>query len=146
MLRSSFKRVVELSPCFAVRFYDILFERYPSVRGMFSSDVRAHQPAKLATALASVMDKLDKPGVLAESLGALGKRHERYGATPGMYAAVGECLIAAISETLGSEWNAELEYQWAAAYVEIVTLMAPAASFYSTIPAPPMDQPTTKAA
>jgi hemoglobin-like flavoprotein len=123
LLRQSFDHVARTRPDFTERFYDILFERYPAVRPLFSDDARAHQPAKLAGALASVVDHLDKPKVLADSLGAMGRRHVGYGATPSMYDAVGECLIAALAEAAGPVWNDELEQQWAEAYGAVVGMM-----------------------
>lgn len=55
-------------------FYAILFERYPAVRPMFSEDI-GRQAKLLRSAIVSVVDHLDDPTWLTETLGALGARH-----------------------------------------------------------------------
>lgn len=105
-----------------VRFYDILFARYPEVEPMFSRETR-QQAAMLRTAIVSVVDHLDDSAWLSTNLGALGRRHAGMGVTEPMYAAVAECMIAAMAEIGGERWTAEMTEGWGEALTAVASLM-----------------------
>ncbi|AZG48550.1 globin domain-containing protein [Gordonia insulae] len=105
-----------------VHFYDILFERYPQVKPMFTRDTRL-QAAMLRTAVVSVVDHLDDEDWLTADLGALGRRHADLGVTEPMYAAVAECMIAAMAEIGGSRWTADMTAAWTEALTAVASLM-----------------------
>lgn len=104
------------------RFYEILFERHPAVRPMFSTDVRP-QAAMLRTAVLAVLDHLDDPEWLTTTLGALGAKHATYGATPEMFDAVAECMVAAMAELGGDGWTPEMTAAWSEALGVVASLM-----------------------
>ena len=104
------------------RFYEILFERHPAVRPMFSADVRP-QAAMLRTAVLAVLEHLDDPGWLSTTLGALGAKHATYGATPAMFDAVAECMVAAMAELGGDAWTSEMTAAWSEALGTVASLM-----------------------
>ncbi|WP_028643576.1 globin domain-containing protein [Nocardioides sp. URHA0020] len=104
------------------RFYEILFERHPAVRPMFSADVRP-QAAMLRVAVIAVLDHLDDPAWLTSTLGALGAKHATYGATPEMFDAVAECLVAAMAERGGAAWTPEMTAAWSEALGVVAGLM-----------------------
>ena len=104
------------------RFYEILFERYPVVRPMFSEDVRP-QAAMLRGAIVAVLDHLDDGEWLTTTLGALGAKHAAYGATPPMFDAVAECMIAAMQERGGEAWTPEMTAAWSEALGAVAGLM-----------------------
>ncbi|MFT4082638.1 MAG: globin domain-containing protein [Nocardioides sp.] len=104
------------------RFYEILFERYPAVRPMFSADVRP-QAAMLRTAVVAVLDHLDDPAWLTQTLGTLGAKHAGYGATPAMYDAVAECMVAAMAERAGAQWTPAMSAAWSEALGAVSGLM-----------------------
>src|SRR3954447_15159526 len=89
------------------RFYAILFERHPSLRPMFGADA-ARQATMLRSAVISVVDHLDDPVWLAETLGDLGARHARWGVVPGTYRAVAGCMVAAMAEIGGARWTPQM--------------------------------------
>ena len=120
-LRTSFRRIIELSPNVTHRFYEILFERRPMTRRMFAR--HAEQEKLLAGALAAVVAHLEDGAWLTSTLCALGARHAGYSITDEMYGWVGEALLATFAETLGGEWTAEIEQAWTAAYGAIAGLM-----------------------
>jgi hemoglobin-like flavoprotein len=123
LLRSSFELVVERQPQLTLRFYDILFTRYPQVKPLFGRNSSANQAQMLTSALVAVLDHLEDGPWLAETLGAMGKKHVDYGVTEEMYGWVGASLLAAIAEAAGDDWSAELEAAWSAAYGAIAGLM-----------------------
>jgi len=104
------------------RFYEILFERYPPVRPMFGADVRP-QAAMLRTAVVAVLDHLDDEAWLTETLGSLGAKHAGWGVTEPMYAAVAECMLAAMSELAGDDWTPEMTQAWTEALTAVAGLM-----------------------
>lgn len=104
------------------RFYEILFERYPGVRPMFSADVRP-QAAMLRTAVLAVLEHLDDPEWLTRTLGRLGAKHATYGATPEMFDAVGECMVAAMADLGGEAWTPEMTSAWSEALATVSSLM-----------------------
>lgn len=104
------------------RFYDLLFERHPEVRPMFSADVRP-QAGMLRTAVVAVVEHLDDPAWLASTLGELGARHATWGVTPPMYDAVAECMVAAMAELAGDPWTPEMGAAWSEALAAVAGLM-----------------------
>lgn len=108
----------ELTP----RFYDILFERYPAVRPMFSTDIRP-QAEMLRGAIVAVLDHLDDASWLADTLGLLGAKHASWGVTDEMYGAVAECMIAAMTELGGDRWTPAMTEAWTEALGAVAGLM-----------------------
>jgi len=123
MLRSSFERVVELSPQVTQRFYEILFARFPQAKRLFGRHSDARQEKMLADALAAVIDHLEDAPWLTATLRGLGGKHTSYGVTEEMYAWVGESLIATLAEVLDEEWTPELQSAWVGAFTAIASLM-----------------------
>lgn len=105
-----------------LRFYEILFDRYPVVRPMFSAD-SAPQAKMLRSAIIAVLDHLDDAVWLTDTLGALGAKHAEFGATAPMFDAVAECLIAAMIERGGSDWKPEMTAAWSEALGAVAGLM-----------------------
>jgi hemoglobin-like flavoprotein len=104
------------------RFYEILFERYPDVRPMFSEDIRP-QARMLRKAVVAVLGHLDDRDWLASTLEPLGARHAGWGVTPAMYDAVAECMIAAMADLGGSAWTQAMTDAWMEALAAIAGLM-----------------------
>jgi len=82
LLRESFELVATANPQFIARFYEILFDRYPQTRGMFSPGGAARQAEMLTGALVAVLDHIEDAPWLTDTLGALGAKHVGYGVTP----------------------------------------------------------------
>lgn len=128
LLRSSFDLVVEREPVITTRFYEILFERYPSVRPLFSNSAPAKQQEMLQNALVSALEHLEDPAWLEQQLGALGAKHVDYGVTDEMYGWVGECLLATLAEIAEEAWTDDVRVAWTEAYGAIAGLMQRGAS------------------
>ena len=117
-----------------VRFYEVLFDRYPAVKPMFQRDNKT-QAAMLRKALISVIDHLDSTEWLAGNLGSLGRQHADMGVTAPMYDAVGECMIAAMSEIAGDAWTSEMTSAWREALTAVSSLMLAGYPDESSVPA-----------
>lgn len=105
-----------------VRFYEVLFERYPTVRAMFDGDTRV-QARRLRSAIVSVAEHVDDAEWLRTTLHALGRQHARFGVTRPMYCAFAECMIAAMSEIGGDAWTPAMTQAWDRALGAIATIM-----------------------
>ena len=116
LLRESIEIAVAREPVITKRFYEILFERYPAVKPLFGRNEPARQQQMLQDTILAALDHLEDGEWLEQTLGALGAKHVTYGVTDEMYPAVGECLIAALSELCGDRWTPEHEASWASTY------------------------------
>jgi hemoglobin-like flavoprotein len=109
------------------RFYAILFERYPRVRPMFRQqqlwDLAQHAKL-LRSAIISVVDHLDDPVWLTETLGDLGARNAGWGVIAARYDAVTECMVAAMAELGGADWSPQMTDAWVAALDAVSGLMS----------------------
>ncbi len=123
LLQQSFALVLSRAPDLTARFYDVLFERHPEVRPLFSQNPRQRQEQMLARALASVVEHLEDAPWLTDQLAALGAKHVGYGVQPEMYDWVGDALLTSLAEAAGPDWNETLRAQWTEAYGAIVSLM-----------------------
>jgi hemoglobin-like flavoprotein len=123
LLRDSFEIVATANPKFVSRFYEVLFERYPQTRAMFSPGSEARQAEMLTGALVAVLDHIEDAPWLQDTLGTLGAKHVDYGVTREMYDWVGASLLATLAEVAGPAWTPELNAVWAEAYGVIVSLM-----------------------
>ncbi len=136
LLRQSFDAVKPRAGALATTFYRILFERYPAVKPLFAHVDMEEQKRKLIQSIALVVANVDRPEQLVPAVKALGARHVAYGAEPGHYDAVGECLLAALAVVAGPLWSTRLEGAWARAYTEVAALAIAGAAESSTPSSP----------
>ena len=137
ILRLSFDLIIDRRPDLTVRFYEILFERYPALAPMFRRD-RGAQAKMLAGAIAAVLDHLEDAPWLQSTLGQLGAKHVEYGVTPAMYDQVGDALLATLAEVAAEAWTTEVAEQWVLAYNAIAGMMQAGAM---AVMEPQMTQP-----
>lgn len=97
------------------KFYARLFEKLPEARGLFPEDMR-EQRKKLIETLNYAVNNLKYPDLILPTLKKLGARHKNYGASDAAYAAVGEALIHAITESAGNALSASDRNAWIACY------------------------------
>ncbi|MFF2774890.1 globin domain-containing protein [Streptomyces sp. NPDC058052] len=121
LLRSTFAVVERRAEHAVTYFYSHLFWRNPGVRELFPEDM-VPQRDRLFAALTHVVTTLDDPALPAY-LGRLGRDHRKFLATPALYAAVGESLLAAFAHAAGSTWTIEAEKAWSEAYGVVSDLM-----------------------
>ncbi len=109
-------------------FYARLFDRAPETRALFRQDAEA-QADKLTRTLDFVVEHLDEPERMAPEMRALARRHVHYGAEPAHYGVLGEALLWALRETLGSDgFDDPTRDAWAQAYADLCALMLAAAA------------------
>ena len=123
LLRSSFKLVVEREPKLTSIFYGHLFADYPESKRLFDGVDLETQGEMLGTALGLVVEHLEDPEWLTETLGTLGENHAGYGVKEKHYQWVGASLLKTLSQVAADDWNDELAQAWGDAYGAIQTLM-----------------------
>lgn len=92
-------------------FYSRLFFDHPEVRRMFPKDM-AEQHEKLVQMLRILVARLENLGDLADEIGAMGRRHQGYGAKPQHYQAVKIAMLWTLSTSLGEDWTADTQAAW----------------------------------
>jgi methyl-accepting chemotaxis protein len=123
LLEHSFKLVAPKGDALVARFYERLFEKYPSVKPMFAHVSMPEQKKKLLASLVLVTQNLRRPEKLSKALKDMGARHVSYGTQPAHYDAVAENLLAVLAEFAGPAWTPELRTAWADALGAIKIIM-----------------------
>ncbi|MFB6631375.1 globin domain-containing protein [Streptomyces sp. NPDC056362] len=121
LLRSTFAVVERRAEHALTFFYAHLFWNNPGVRELFPEDM-VPQRDRLFAALTHVVAHLEDPG-LPGYLGRLGRDHRKFLASPALYAAVGQSLLAAFAHAAGPAWTTEAEKAWSEAYGRVSDLM-----------------------
>jgi hemoglobin-like flavoprotein len=85
------------------------------------------QGRKLMTALATVMNSLDRFEAIIPVVHDLATRHVGYGVDPGHYALAGTALLWTLEQSVGDEFTPELRAAWSAAYSALSEVMIAAA-------------------
>lgn len=123
LLKQSFELVAPQKEAFARAFYQRLFAHYPETIPLFAkTDMRRQENSLMAT-LAIVVNGLADGTNVVPAVQALGKRHYGYGVRSEHFHAVGQSLIATLSEFLGASWTPEIEASWGEAYTILSTVM-----------------------
>jgi len=115
LLMESVAWATENEDVITLRFYEILFDRYPSVRPLFSRE-SATQAKMLQDAIVAAIEHMEDAEWLSDTLGAIGATHVDYGVRDEMYPWVGECLVAALAEQCGDRWTPQHQDAWVRTY------------------------------
>lgn len=131
LLRSLLERALTQAPedtqTLAGLFYTRLFTVAPSVRPLFSNKLSL-QEAKFTQMLESLLSSLDRLDNLVPVLWQSGRDHKLYGAEDAHYAVVGEVLLWALEQKLGSEClTEEVQVAWKEFYGLVALIMQEAA-------------------
>lgn len=97
------------------KMYDILFDKYPETKGLFSGAPQ-DQPKVLAAAVSAYAMNIDNLDELGDAVGKMASTHVRTNVKPEHYPMVGESLLAAMSEVLGDAATPEILDAWGEAY------------------------------
>jgi len=108
-------------------FYRRLFEIAPEARALFGGGDLAAQEKKFADMLDALLRALRDPEAFAAELKALGRRHAGYGVRDADYYPVGEALLGALEERLGSAFRHRERAAWREAYLLMAGVMMRAA-------------------
>ncbi len=115
MVQSSFTRLIADIDVTAQNFFDQLFALDPSLKSMFISDQQA-LGRKMIQTLLFVVNALNEPTTVVDTIEELSKRHLTYGVKEEYYATVGQALILTIRQSLGADSTPDIESAWQLAY------------------------------
>lgn len=128
LVQSSFERLGPDLPAMTALFYQELFQRDPSLRPLFTTDM-GEQQVKFAQKLTEIVRTIPRLGELLSHTRALGARHVGYGVRAADYQTVGDSLIAALAGVLGEEFDAATREAWVLAFnIVAETMLEGAAS------------------
>lgn len=127
LVQSTFEQVRPIADVAAVMFYSRLFELDPSLRALFTHDMRA-QGAKLMATLGLAVGSLDNPARIIPAVQNLGRKHVGYGVQPWHYEIVGRALLDTLATAFGEQFTPEVEEAWTAAYLLLAGVMQEAAA------------------
>ena len=116
LVRESWARVEDTRVELAHAFYRHLFIIAPDTRRLFGQVPPGVQDEKFADMLGEIVRVLDQPYRLLPQVSLLGRRHMQYGVTATDYAPVGDALLLALEERLGSEFTPRVRAAWGEAY------------------------------
>ncbi len=103
-------------------FYSRLFERDPSLRKLFRSDVQA-QSRKLVNAVTLATQSLASLERLTPVLHELGRRHASYGVEDRHYSTVGAALLETLEAALADSFTPAARQAWTATYEVLAETM-----------------------
>ena len=122
IVQQSFAKVAPIADVAAGLFYTRLFELDPSLRKLFSGDMKK-QGGMLMSMLASGVRGLSNPNALLPVLTMLGRRHAGYGVVDAHYTTVAQALLWTLEQGLGADFTPETRDAWVAAYTLMATVM-----------------------
>lgn len=115
LIRRSFGVIAGQSEMIGQLFYARLFALNPALRALFKHDMN-EQVHKLMGMIALCVNYLDDEAALLSTVEELGARHVTYGVRDEYYATVGEALLWALSEGLGTACTPQVHEAWTALY------------------------------
>ena len=123
LVKSSFQAITPLRNRLAGIFFAQLFVREPAFHSVFKGDLKA-RGVELFDGLSAIVDSLDRLYPIVPALEWLAVQAARRGVGERDYRAVGEAMLAAFRDGLGSAFTAEVEEAWQAAIGRISEVMA----------------------
>ena len=139
LVRETFASVSPIADQAAQIFYGKLFERDPSLRALFPSDM-SRQRMDLMRTIGVTVDHLDRLHTLVPIVEDLGRRLVDSGVKTHHYAVVGEALLDTLREGLGGAFTPEVEGAWQAAYGLLAAAMLAGANMVAPLNAPQLVQ------
>jgi hemoglobin-like flavoprotein len=123
LVRESWSRVEEDRVDLARAFYRHLFTIAPDLHRLFGQVPLSVQEEKFADMLGEIVRVLDQPYRMLPQVNLLGRRHTQYGVTASDYAPVGDALLLALEEKLGSDFTPRMHAAWREAYQMLAQTM-----------------------
>lgn len=115
LVQRSFTHIAPQNEDIAAVFYTRLFELNPDIEHLFSTGLDV-QRAKLMRMMADLVNALDAPEALSQSMHELGKQHVSYGVHDKHYATVGEALIWALRKVCPAVMTPTVTQAWEKTY------------------------------
>lgn len=128
LVQDSFSKIVPVSEKAAETFYNRLFELDPSLKELFTTDLK-EQGKKLMQMLASAVNGLRTPDKIIPAVIELGKRHKGYDVSLESYKIVEDALIYTLELGLGAAFTKDTEDAWRKVYKFLSETMIKASDY-----------------
>ena len=122
LVESSWQKVAPIADTAAELFYGRLFELDPSLKSLFSNDMK-EQGKKLMKMIGIAVNGLRQLDALVPALQDMGKRHVGYGVRAEHYQTVGEALLWTLEQGLGDEFTDDVRSAWTSVYIVLASTM-----------------------
>lgn len=126
LVRDTWEQVVPIADQAAELFYGKLFELDPSLKSMFTGDMK-EQGQKLMRMIGIAVDHLDKLDEVVPAVQELGVRHLEYGVKNSHYNTVAAALLWTLGRGLGDAFTTEVMAAWTDVYNLLANTMMDAA-------------------
>jgi hemoglobin-like flavoprotein len=123
LVRSTWPAALADADALTTRFYRHLFELDGAAAHLFAGVDMVAQRAKLVRTLTVVVGALDDTDALLPVVADLGRRHAHYRVEQRHYDTVGDALLWALRDTLGTAFTPALHDAWANAYALVASVM-----------------------
>lgn len=125
IIRSSAPILQEHGNTITTSFYSTMLKEVSELKNVFNqaNQVNGHQPAALAASLHAYATNIDNLGALSPAVEKICQKHASLYIQPKQYEVVGEYLLRAMGEVLGSALTPEVLDAWTAAYWQLADLM-----------------------
>ncbi len=127
LVQATWAKVVPIADTAAELFYGRLFELDPTLKPLFTSDIK-EQGKKLMQMISIAVNGLSKLETIIPAVEDLGRRHVAYGVKEEHYATVGSALLWTLEKGLGDAFTPDVKAAWTETYETLATTMLNAAS------------------
>lgn len=127
LVQNSWEQVVPISDQAAALFYGRLFELDPSLKPLFTSDIK-EQGKKLMQMITLAVRGLNDLNKLVPAVQELGRRHVAYRVKDQHYDTVGTALLWTLEKGLGPNFTPETKEAWTSVYTILAKTMKDAAA------------------
>jgi hemoglobin-like flavoprotein len=108
-------------------FYQLLFERHPGLRALFTRTDMKAQYEKFAGMVDEIVRLRTAPRDFVKSAVLLGQRHAAYGVTRDQYGPAGAVLLEVLAGALGPAFTPAVREAWSEGYLLTSSIMSRAA-------------------
>jgi len=127
LLAESWSAVAGRREEIARAFYQLLFERHPGLRALFTRTDMKAQYEKFAGMVDEIVRLRSAPREFVKSAVLLGQRHAAYGVTRDQYAPAGAVLLEVLADALGPAFTPAVREAWSEGYLLTSSIMSRAA-------------------
>ena len=122
LVQTTWAQVVPISETAAELFYNRLFEMDPSLRPLFTSDIK-EQGKKLMQMITIAVKGLDHLDEIVPAVQSLGRRHVGYGVKDEHYDTVAGALLWTLNKGLGDAYTPAVAEAWTVTYTLLADVM-----------------------
>lgn len=127
LVTNSWDKIIPIAEVAADLFYNRLFELDPSLKALFTGDMK-QQGEKLMSMITIAVKALNRLDDVVPAIQQMGRRHVDYKVEPEHYNTVGAALLWTLGQGLGDGFTAEVAEAWTVVYGILSTTMIDAAN------------------